>query len=452
MTIILVGLNHRTAPLELREKLTLTGYALSLALEDLHSEALHEAVILSTCNRLEIYAVADDAADGRRRIEAFIARLQNIPQTVVQPYLYHLEGEPVSRHLLRVAAGLDSMILGEAQILGQVAQAFSDAQAAGLTGPLLSHLLARAVHTGKRARHETEISRYTTSVSHAGTRLLLDQLGQRENPNILIVGAGEMARLSAKALRDRGVKQIAFMNRTHSRAEALAAVFGAQAFNWYQLGAALQWADAVITATGAPHTVIDAQDVAAHLRPDHPLIFVDIAVPRDVDVAVGELPGIRRYDIDDLQSIVDANAAQRRSAVPKVEAIIEQEQAGIWEWVHSRQVTPVIQNLRRWASEVAQTEVEQALNRLQGADDRTVQVVERLAHRLVNKLLHEPTVYLRDQAAEGNGFGQAHTVCELFGLNAQCGLCEYRQAETPAPELAQTTADRPAFRCMTGAD
>ncbi|MBZ0295911.1 MAG: glutamyl-tRNA reductase [Anaerolineae bacterium] len=462
MTIILVGLNHRTAPVELREQLALTGCALPMALEDLRNEnpsnsngmiRLQEAVILSTCNRLEIYAVVDDATGGWRTIETFIARLQNIPVADVQPYLYHLEGEPVVQHLLRVACGLDSMILGEPQILGQVTQAFSDAQAAGLTGPVLSHLLSHAIHTGKRARHETEISRYTTSVSNAGALLVLDQVAQMEQPNILIIGAGEMARLSARALLDRGIANIAFINRTYSRAETLAASFGVKAMGWFQLGEALQWADAIITATGAPHTVVYAKDVEQHLQADRKLVVVDIAVPRDVETTVGDLPGVQRYDIDDLQSIVDANTAQRQAAVPFVEAIIEHEQATFWEWYHSRQVTPVIQNLRRWANDVAQTEIEQALNRLQGADDRTVQVVERLAHRLVNKLLHEPTVHLRDQAADGNGFGYAHTVCELFGLSNQCDLCALQQSHYQEGALPETPeAAHHDFHCMMGAD
>jgi glutamyl-tRNA reductase len=437
MTIILVGLNHRTAPVELREQLALTGGALPEALAALRHEgrresdavesgqpslaALREGLILSTCNRLEIYASTDSAYHGSRFIEGFIARLEGFPAERLRPHLYFLEGEAAVRHLMRVAGGLDSMILGEPQILGQVTAAFRAAQNAGLIGPVLSHLLAQAIHAGKRARSETPISRFTTSVSHAGARLVLEKLPPREDrsaPEVLVVGAGEMATLAARSLRDRGVQRLAFINRTTSHADALAAKFDGRSLNWGQLGAALSQVDAVISATHAPHTVIHAQDVEQALagRNGRGLLFVDIAVPRDVEVSVGDLPGVQRCDIDDLQSIVDANTAQRQAAIPQVEAIIEQELAAFFEWYYSRQVKPVIQGLRRWASDVAQTEVEQALNRLDGADEHTARVVNRLAHRLVNKLLHEPTVRLRGQAAEGNGYGYAHIVSELFGL------------------------------------
>lgn len=429
MTIILVGLNHRTAPVELREKLALTGCAQQMALDALRNQTaqsdLQEGVILSTCNRLEIYATVDHSQTGWQRIERFLAHLQNIPLQELQPHLYFLEGDPAIQHLMRVACGLDSMILGEPQILGQVTQAYNDAQRAHFTGPVLSHLLMQAIHTGKRARSETDISRFTTSVSHAGALLVLDKLEQTATPHILVVGAGEMAVLAAQSLKNLGFSNITFINRTYNRAEALADEVGGQAMSWYQLGEALNWADAVITATGAPHTVIYKKEVQQELdvRQGRPLLFVDIAVPRDVEVSVGELPGVQRYDIDDLQSIVDANTAQRQAQIPKVEAIIAEEMGAFHAWHTSRQVSPVIQDLRRWANEVAQQEVQQALKRLPSADDRTAQIVARLAHRLINKLLHEPTVRLRDQASDGNGFGYAQAIVELFGLHhIDCAL------------------------------
>jgi glutamyl-tRNA reductase len=440
VTILLVGLNHRTAPVELREKLALTGCALQMALEALqdyrhptsvnqHSNAIapiHEGAIISTCNRLEIYAVVEKADTGWQHIEGFLSGLQNIPLDELHPHLYHLEGVNAIHHLMRVACGLDSMILGESQILGQVTQALSDAQSAGLTGPVLSHLFSQVIHAGKRARTETEISRFTTSVSHAGVRMVLDKI-HTNTPNVLVIGAGEMALLAAKTLTKYASVNLAFINRTYNRAEALAAELGGQSMSWHQLDEALQWADAIITATGAPHIVIYAKDVEREFlkRQHRPLLFVDIAVPRDVEVTVGEIEGVQRYDIDDLHSIVDSNTAQREAAIPLVEAIIAEEINTFQEWYHSREVTPVIRDLRRWASEVAQMEIEQALNKLHGVDDQTVHIVNKLAHRIVNKLLHEPTVRLRGQAAEGNGYGYAHAVSELFGLNAtECDMKE----------------------------
>ncbi len=427
MTIILVGLNHRTAPVELREQVSLTGCALPMALEELwgHRQAtegdsgVKEGVILSTCNRLEIYAVVQQRENGWRYIEDFLASLKDIPLDVLKPHLYYQEGEQATRHLMRVAAGLDSMILGEPQILGQVTQAFEDAKSAGITGPLLSRLFSQAIHAGKRARSETDISRYTTSVSSAGAQMVLERSAVSD-PNVLVVGAGEMAVLAAKTLQKQGVSSLAFINRTYSRAADLAAELNGTSMGWHYLGEALVWADAVITATGAPHTVIHAGEVLTTLqqRAGRPLLLVDIAVPRDVETAVGDLPNVQRFDIDDLQSIVDTNTAQREAAIPQVERIIEQEMWVFTEWHNSREVTPVIRDLRRWAAQVAEAEVQQALNKLPEGDDRLAQIVNRLAHRIVNKLLHEPTVRLRGQAVEGNGHGYAHAVSELFGLES----------------------------------
>lgn len=430
MTIVLIGLNHRTAPVELREKLALAAPALDVlaAQRQTAEAAVREVAVLSTCNRLEIYAVVNQRETGWRQLKAFIAGLGDLPASALTPHLYRLEDDAVVRHLMRVACGLDSMILGEPQILGQVTAAFGTAQGAGLVGPVLSHLFSAAIHAGKRARTESTISRYTTSVSHAAALMVLDAVVV-QSPKILIVGAGEMAVLAAKALRKHGVTDLAFINRTHSRAEVLAAELAGRSLGWSELDEALLWADAVITATGAPHTVIYAHDVAANLerRQGRPLLLVDIALPRDVEVAVDDLVGVQRRDIDDLHAIVDRNAAQREAAVPQVESIVGHEQESFLEWYYSREVTPVIKDLRRWAAQVAQLEVEQALARIGNQDPHTTEVVNRMAHRIVNKLLHEPTVRLRGQAVNGNGHGYAHAVSELFGLDQ--GRCDSSHCE-----------------------
>lgn len=419
MTIVLIGLNHRTAPVELREQLTLIGNDAQSAYNGLKypGSPVQEAVILSTCNRLEIYAVVSHQNDGWRTIESLLVDRHDIQPETLRPHLYYLEGTAAVQHLMRVACGLDSMILGESQILGQVTQAFNIAQNNHLTGPVLSNLLSQSIHAGKRARTETVIGRFTTSVSHAGALMVLDKV-EVPQANILVVGAGEMAILAAKALHKHEAVNLAFINRTYRRAESIAAELGGKALGWHQLQDALIWADAVITATGAPHTVLYANDIeqAQQKRAGRSLLFVDIAVPRDVEVAVGDVFGVERFDIDDLQSIVDSNTAQRKAAIPQVEKIIKREIERFFEWYHSREVTPIIKDLRRWATEVAQDEVNQALNKLGNVDDQTSKVVNRLAHRLVNKLLHEPTVRLRGRAVEGNGYGYAHAISELFGL------------------------------------
>ncbi|MCZ7544195.1 MAG: glutamyl-tRNA reductase [Anaerolineae bacterium] len=435
MSIVLVGLNHHTAPVALREQLTLTGCALRMALEELHIEnaseagaqqarapgsppVLREGVILSTCNRLEVYAVTDDAAHGWAEIARFLSRLQGISPAQLRLHLYRLADREAVTHLMRVAAGLDSMILGEPQILGQVGQAFHDAHAAGATGPILSHLFAEAVHAGKRARSETAISRHTTSVSHAAVLLAEAKLGDLSAARVVLVGSGEMAEQAARALQAHCAHDITCINRTYARAEALARRVGARARNWSSLAEALAQADVLLTATGAPHIVIDAGDVAAALpqREGRPLLIIDIAVPRDVDEAAGALPGVARYDIDDLQSAVDANLARRGTAVPQVEAIIDEEAVRFMEWLHSRQIVPVIADLRRQAEALARAEVEQALRRLEGLDAHGQEVVARMAHRIVRKLLHTPTVRLKALAESGNGYVYAHAMWELFDL------------------------------------
>jgi glutamyl-tRNA reductase len=474
MHLILVGLNHRTAPVALREQLALADCSLRMALDDLGQRCrsepagqtdpenngrysiprspvpvkLTEAVILSTCNRLEIYGVITGGTNtygsanieagstevgglaesegenkgaeaGFRAIEQFLANLQGIPLAELNPHLYFRQGHEVIIHLMRVAAGLDSMILGEPQILGQVSGAQAEARAAGTTGPLLSHLFERASHAGKRARTETEIGRHTTSISHAAARLVRDKLGDLDRAQLLVVGAGEMAEVAAQALINHGARQLNFINRTYARAEQLARQFEGRALNWYHLPAALAMADVVVTATGAPHIVIHENDVLPILpeRGGRPLLFVDIALPRDVEESVGDLEGVQRFDIDHLQSTVDANLAQRRSAIPDVEAIIVAEASSFEEWLKGRQVLPVLVELRRKAREIAEMELARQAHHLNEFTPEARQKVSRMVYRIVNKLLHEPTIRLKASAAEGNGLEFAHVISELFNLD-----------------------------------
>lgn len=447
MTVILVGLNHRTTPVEVREKLALSGDALQIALKKLREGCItsdtesgentppiiQEGVILSTCNRLEVFAVVSDRDRGWDYIDQFLDHLPEIPIQDLQPYLYHYAGVEAIRHIMRVSSGLDSMILGEPQILGQVSQAFRHAKLMGLAGATLSRLFSQAIHAGKRARSETDISRYTTSVSHVGALMVRDHVTVA-NPNVLIVGAGEMATLVAQALQNHAVTdQLTFINRTHNRAVMLANEFNGEVCYWHQLIPALAWADAVITATGAPHPIVSSADVTFILnqRQDRPLLFVDLAVPRDVEQSVGQLPGVQCFDIDDLQSTIDTNANQRRATIPQVEQIVKQEVDTYIEWYRIRDVVPVIRDLRDWAQDVQKAEVEIALNKLQDADDHTVEIVNWLAHRLVNKLLHEPTTRLRGHAADGNGYGYAQVLSDLFGL----------EFEPNSPEVTQISCD-----------
>ena len=376
-------------------------------------------MILSTCNRLEVYAVAaGDARAGWAVLEQSLSRMGATALEVLRPHLYYLDDRDAIEHLMRVATGLDSLILGEPQILGQVAQAFADARAVAKVGPILTYLFSQAVHVGKRARAETEISRHTTSVSHAAVLLAEKMVGDLSEAGILVAGVGEMAQLAAQALVAHGARNITYINRSFERAQELAAEIAACTLKWHDLREALARADVVITATGAPHPVIYSDDVTPALscRQGRPLVIIDIAVPRDVDQAVSNLPGVRLFDIDHLEATLDSNMAMRQAAVPHVEAIVREDLVEALDWLHSREVVPVIECLRRRSADLADAEVEDTLRRLDRLDAREREAVARMAHRIVNKLLHEPTVRLKACAASGNGHGYAHAVKELFDL------------------------------------
>lgn len=425
--IILVGLSHHTASLEQREQLTGDRSYYYEALQSIQSSPdlsfqFQEAVILSTCNRFEIYLALDSPLDEPKEALALMANLLNVPFENLMNHLYVKEGEGVIHHLMRVACGLESMVLGESQILGQVGRAFAEAQSYGLTGAYLSKLFSQARYTGKRAHTETEISRLTTSISHIAVLLMRDKLKSRQS-KILIVGAGEIAIWVIKALQKQGYQNIALINRTYQRAQSLSEDYEISVFRWEQVDEALLWADAIFTATSATQPII-TEEMLAHIIPQRSqlsLMLIDIAVPRNVEVGLETLAGVERYDIDDLRGIADANAEQRSRLIPDVEYIIKQELQSFVAWYQSRIVVPVIKDLRQWAVDIAQIEVEQALHKLGDVDEHTEHVINHLSYRLVNKLLHEPTVQLRTQAAEGNGLDYAHAVTALFGLSVATG-------------------------------
>jgi glutamyl-tRNA reductase len=431
-SILLVGLNHRTADIELREQLSRHGQALDAMLGSLHSSArpissLQEMVVLSTCNRLEIYATAEDALAGWQSVAGHLRDVCHLPATILEKHLYFRQDRSAVEHLMCVAAGLDSMILGEPQILGQVADAYAAAQANGTSGPILSHLFTQAIHCGKRARAETGIGAHTTSISHAAAQLAASNYGALGDSSVLIVGAGKMAALAAEAFAHHGVNHIFCTNRTQARAEALAAHVGGQALPWAQLPASLAAADVVVSATSAQHIVLTSETVTSALAlrqaagNPRPLVMLDIALPRDIDPTVDGLDGVHRYDIDHLRGTVDDNLARRQAAVPAVEAIIAAEVASFLDWQRERQVVPALVEFRRRAETLADAELQRTLRRLHQADradSRVEQEVAQLTHRIIAKLLHEPTVRLKAQAANGNGAVYAQILEELFALAA----------------------------------
>jgi glutamyl-tRNA reductase len=431
LSIAAVGLNFRTAAIEIREQLSLSGCALDAALEHLaglrpqrreHDPATldtPEAVILSTCNRLEFYLLTAGKEAALAAVTGHLGCVHGIPQERLAGHLYVKVDAEAVEHLLRVASGLESMILGEPQILGQVARAYSQAHTAGTTGPVLSHLFHTALRTGKRAHCETGIGQSTLSLSHAAADLLAEQLPPLSTSRVLIVGAGEMAVLAGQAVRDHGAWSLAFANRSLPAAEELARRFGGAAHPWGELRQLLEWADAVVSATGAPHIVITRQDVVAAQAGRHgrPLLLIDLALPRDVDPRVNEMPGVRCYDLDGLNATLEENRARRGASVPAVETIVAEEAENFWRWLRARAAAPTVAQLHEKAHCVAEREIARTLQRLGPNDERLAHELELLTHRIVRKLLHEPTVRLKARAEDGDGVLYREAVEELFALD-----------------------------------
>lgn len=415
MDLVLVSLNHKTAPVELRERFALSGDALRVVLASLHAH-LPEVIILSTCNRLEIYAAAESADDALAIVAGFLAEQQLCAADVLHQRLYCLHGSEVAHHLMRVASGLESLVLGETQILGQVAQALRHAQAANSAGALVTRLFSDALHTGKRAQSETGISQHSLSVSDAAVALVRQQTDFAA-AHVLVVGAGEMAERAVRALHKHGASRISIVSRTDANAQRLAERFGAQARGWHELPAALDNADAVITALSVAEPVLDRSTFAA-LAPKTRTV-VDIGVPRNVAPEVGSLPHVRLYDIDDMQADVHAQVAEKQIVVAQVEALCVEAAEAYGQWWQTRQVVPLITELRQQAETVASLEVEQALRRLPGLNDEQQEIVAQMAHRIVSKLLHAPTVGLKERAATGDHFDYSHAVRALFALDAE---------------------------------
>ncbi len=423
MQILCLGLSHHTAPVELRERVSYHAGAQKAALARLgcgHASRpaeLVELAILSTCNRLEFYAFTH--TDQYEPLLQFIGETTGVPVTELAPHLYRYTQADAIRHLGRVASGLDSMILGEPQILGQVTEAYELGLSQRSIGPVLSALFRYAIHTGKRARTETAISRNPASASSVAVKLAEETVGNLSAARTVIVGAGEMAELAIEALRLRGVQHITVVNRTHARAQQLADRWQAAALTFENLPDALLDADIVITSTGAPHILFKPPLVEAVMRqrPDRPLVFIDIAVPRDVDPDINQVPNVRCYDIDDLEARLNGSLAERQQEVPQVEAIIAAEADAFMAWLNSLEIMPVISDLRAKADAIRRAEVDKTLRQLKDLSETDRQRIEAMSEALVNKLLHDATLRLKAEAGNGHAAEYATAVRHLFALN-----------------------------------
>jgi glutamyl-tRNA reductase len=402
--IAVVGISHRSAGFDAVERVSAGVASLPPRL------GAAESLLLVTCNRVECWTAGQLAPEG---VVEELARGAGLSPQELLVQVYTRTGMDAVRHAMRVAAGLDSLILGEAQILGQLARAVDQARTDGTAGPLLTRLFAAAVQAGKRARTETEICRHASSVSHAAAGLAVDAVGDASAAHALVVGTGEAAELAARALRHRGVRDLHFTGRTAANARGLAARLGATSLPWANMRDGIAAADIVVSATAAPGTVIGPDDIVA--RDGRALTLVDLAVPHDVDVAVERIRGVLRFDLDDLRSVVDFGRARREAAVPAIEAIIEDEAERFREWLVGRRVVPLIVELRERVIDLVQAETRQALDRLGYQDaERTA---DHLAQRIARKVLHEPVVRLKAHAARDGAAPHVAAIRDLFALS-----------------------------------
>jgi glutamyl-tRNA reductase len=413
--LVCLGLSHRTAPVELRERLGALGPAAG------GCPAVEEHAVLSTCYRVELYAyLSESVDDARDELIAVLADGHGVDRELLVDHLYVHAGEDVGRHLCRVAAGLDSLVLGEAEILGQVGDAHEHGQASGTVGPVLSLLFRTAIATGRRARSETAIGANPATASSMALALATGTLGDLRDKRALVVGAGRIGLQTLKAASGRGIAELAVANRTPERAADVAASFGAAAHGLDELEDALVWADVAVTATSSEAPVVSAAAVAAAMagREDRLLVLVDLAVPADVERSAGDVPGVRLFDVDDLRAGLDDALASRLREVPKVEVVVEEEVEAFDRRYRELEVEPLVSELRRRAEAIRAAELERTLRDLGDVDPETAERIEYLSRALVKKLMHEPTVRLRERAGSGDADEVAAAVRELFGLAA----------------------------------
>lgn len=438
MELLCVGLSHKSAPVELRERLALPE---PRQLELLTALSPHEGMVVSTCNRVELYLAAPTPAQASQAVRQALSALAG---EEALEHLYEHRGEAALVHLFRVAASLDSMVVGEPQIQGQVKDAYQAAResfAAGrpATGAVLNRLFQHALGVGGRVRSETQLGIGAASVSSAAVELAKKIFGSLHGRRALVMGAGEMSEVTLECLRSEGVKSCVVANRTYEHAHELAERWGGRAVRWESIAEELPGADIVVCSTAAPHHILTRERFRAALPggPTRPLCIIDIATPRDVEPQVGSESNVFLYNIDDLKQVVDVNLDRRRAELPKAEAIVAAGVGEFWGWYEALAVVPTIRDLRDRGEEVRRAEVEKALGRLSHLAPADREAVDALTRSILNKLLHAPTVRLREAAGNGRGLAVLDSVRYLFELD------EREHPEAPAEEVATPPAPEP---------
>ena len=419
--LLALGVSHRTAPLELRERLALTEGRAAGVLNGLASEEqISEAAAISTCNRTELYLIATDTVEAENAALGVLSREAGIRPTELLGPLYSLRGPDAAHHLFRVTAGLDSMILGEAEIQGQVKRAYEMAMVEGATGPILNRLFRGALAAGKRARSETAVGEKGVSIPSVAVELAQRSLGDLASRRVLLVGAGETSELTARALAARGAEAIFIANRRHNRAIGLAERFGGRAVRIDELPAQLDHADIVVSTTNSPHHLIERAELeqVMRTREDRPLLLIDLAVPRDIDPETRELPGVSLHDVDDVQAIVERNASGRESEARRAEGILDSELGRFERWLGSQEVLPTIAALRERAEAIVEQVLAENDPRWESLSEADRERLGLMARAITGRLLHEPTVRIRGLADRDDSYFQVSVLRELFGLDA----------------------------------
>ncbi|MCM3539787.1 glutamyl-tRNA reductase [Priestia endophytica] len=419
MHIIAIGLNYRTAPVEIREKVSFNDSELSEAMRVLKEQkSVLENVIVSTCNRTEIYAVVDQLHTGRYYVKAFLAEWFNISKEELSPYLTIYEHDAAIEHLYRVVSGLDSMVLGETQILGQVRSSFLTAQGQGATGTVFNQLFKEAVTLAKRAHHYTDIGANAVSVSYAAVELGKKIFGNLSQKHVLILGAGKMGELAAKNLSGSGVSNVTVINRTKEKAEALAQRFEGNARSFEDLAGALLEADIVISSTSATEYVITKETMkeVEKLRKGRPIFMVDIAVPRDLDPSLSELETVFLYDIDDLEGIVEANLQERQKAAETIEIMIEAAVVEFKTWIGTLGVVPVISALRQKALNIQNETMKSIERKLPNLTERERKVLNKHTKSIINQLLKDPILSAKELAGQKDAEQSLQLFMKIFDI------------------------------------
>ncbi len=438
--LLAIGVSHKTAPVEVRERVSLPEARAGDFVRDLRGTGeVHEAVVISTCNRTELYVVVGNPVEAESRALAMLASQAGIRPTELNSAIYSHRNCEAARHLYRVTSGLESMIVGEAEIQGQIKRSYDAALAGETVGPLTNHLFKAALATGKRVRSETAIGERQMSLPAVAVALAREQLGDLYGRVVVIVGTGETSELTARALADSGGHTVFVASRRRSRAISLATRYGGESASFDELPQALQRADIVVAATASPHLLLEARELSEVMagRRGRPLLLIDLAVPRDIDASCADIDGASLYDIDDLQAVIRRNRRVRQAEARKAEGIIEEEIQNFATWLGSLEVLPTLAALRTHATEIASGVVQENAGKWEGFSERDLERVHAMARTIVNRLLHAPTARMKE-LRDDRVHARMALIRDLFGLEVENGA----QVEQPVEELDEVRERR----------